>query len=104
MNEQISQTQQFQQQETPPPNYLAFAIISTILCCQLFGLISIIYAASVNTKWLSGDKEGARRASRNAKTWAIVAAISGVSILIITALVFAFTAFFANFASNGINM
>ena len=59
--------QQLQQSQTPPPNYLAWAIISTILCCLPFGIVSIIYAAQVNSKWASGDVSGAQQSSKNAK-------------------------------------
>lgn len=104
MNEQVQQAPQFQQQETPPSNYLAFAIISTIMCCQIFGLISIIYAASVNSKWLAGDKEGARQASRNAKTWAIIATISGAAIVLIVLILTVFGVIFTGITSGRINM
>lgn len=62
--------QQINQQQTPPPNYLAFAIITTILCCLPLGIVSIIYAAQVNSKWAAGDVSGALQSSKNAKTWA----------------------------------
>ncbi len=53
----------------PPPNYLAPAIIVTILCCWPAGVVAIVKAASVNSKWYSGDYRGAREASESAKTW-----------------------------------
>lgn len=64
----------------PPPNYLAIAILSTIFCCLPTGIISIIYAAQVNSKWASDDFTGAQMASNNAKTWAIVSIVIGVVI------------------------
>lgn len=63
---------------TPPPNYLAIAILSTIFCCLPTGIISIIYAAQVNSKWTSDDFTGAQIASNNAKTWAIVSIVIGI--------------------------
>ena len=59
--------------QPPPSNYLVFAILTTIFCCQIFGIISIVYAAQVNSKWYAGDYQGAIDASRNAKLWAWVA-------------------------------
>lgn len=56
----------------PPDNYLVWAILSTIFCCLPFGIVSIIYASQVNTKWQMGDYEGARQSSKNAKTWVLV--------------------------------
>ena len=104
MNEQEQQIQQVQQQqETPPPNYLVFAILTTIFCCQVFGIVSIIFAAMVNSKWVSGDKEGALQASKNAKTWAIVALISGIAVGLILALLAIF-GIFTGIASGGIDI
>lgn len=57
-----------------PPNYLAIAIITTILCCLPAGIVSIIYAAKVNSEYDDGNYDRALRASNNAKTWAIVSA------------------------------
>ncbi|MFG2088656.1 MULTISPECIES: CD225/dispanin family protein [unclassified Spirillospora] len=62
----------------PPPNHLVWAILSTIFCCLPAGVVSIVFAAQVNSKWQSGDQAGAMKASGNAKTWAIVAAVVGV--------------------------
>jgi uncharacterized membrane protein YvbJ len=52
------------------PNYLVFAILSTVLCCLPTGIVSIIYAAQVNTKIAARDFAGATQASSNAKMWA----------------------------------
>ena len=71
------------QQQMPPSNHLALAIITTILCCLPAGIVSIVYATQVNSKWQAGDYEGAQRASKNAKTWWIVAAVTGVVLGII---------------------
>ncbi|WUI02964.1 CD225/dispanin family protein [Spirillospora sp. NBC_00431] len=68
----------------PPPNYLVWAILSTILCCVPAGIVSIVFATKVNSKWQAGDQAGALKASNNAKTWAIVAAVLGVIVGIIS--------------------
>jgi hypothetical protein len=72
--------------QDPPPNYLAWSIVTTILCCLPFGIVSIVYAAQVNSKWQSGDVEGARLASKNAKTWAWVAFAAGIAFGLIWSL------------------
>ena len=74
--------QQLQQSQTPPPNYLVFAILTTIFCCQIFGIVSIVFAAQVNSKWNSGDFKGALEASKNAKLWAWITFGSGILIII----------------------
>lgn len=61
---------------TKPSSYLALAIISTListfLCCLPVGIVGIVYAAQVDSKWNGGDYYGAQRASKNAKTWSLV--------------------------------
>ncbi|MBT0995219.1 CD225/dispanin family protein [Cellulomonas sp. DKR-3] len=62
----------------PPPNYLVWAILSAVLCCTPLGIVSIVFAAQVNGKWMAGDAQGAFTASRRARTWAIAAAVVGL--------------------------
>jgi hypothetical protein len=71
---------------TPPKNYLVFAILSTILCCLPLGIVSIVFAAQVNSKWAAGDAAGAQAASDKAKRFAIIAAVVG---LVVNVLYFA---------------
>lgn len=71
-----------------PPNYLAIAIISTILCCLPAGIVSIVYSTKVNNEYDDGNYDGALRASRNAKTWAIVSVVAAVVVWIVYAAIF----------------
>jgi predicted secreted protein len=66
-------------QGTPPPNYLVWAILSTLLCCLPLGIPSIVFSAQVNSKWAVGDVAGAQDASAKARKFAIWAAIAGVA-------------------------
>jgi hypothetical protein len=61
-----------------PPNYLVGAILSTLFCCLPFGIVSIVFAAQVDSKYGAGDIAGAQRSSENAKTWMIVSIVAGV--------------------------
>ncbi|PWD49600.1 hypothetical protein C8046_01620 [Serinibacter arcticus] len=63
---------------TPPANNLVWAILTTVLCCLPAGVVSIVFAAQVNSKWAMGDAAGAQRSAANARTWAIVSAVLGV--------------------------
>jgi len=54
---------------TTVPNYLVFAILTTVFCCLPTGIPAIIFAAQVNGKLLAGDYAGAQAASNNAKIW-----------------------------------
>ncbi len=64
----------------PPPNYLVWAILSTVLCCLPLGIASIVYAAQVNSKWAAGDAAGAQESSRKAKQFATWSAITSVAL------------------------
>lgn len=64
-------------------NHLVKAILTTIFCCVPFGIVSIIYAASVNGKAQSGDVQGAIRASNSANTWANWSIVLGLVIGVI---------------------
>ena len=66
-----------------PDNYLVWASLSTVLCCLPFGIVSIVYAAKVNGLYAAKQYDEAETASKNAKKWAIIAAVSGVVIDII---------------------
>ena len=66
---------------TPPPNYLVWAILATVLCgCSSIitlplGIASIVFSTQVNSKWALGDVAGAQEASAKAKKFAIWAVI-----------------------------
>lgn len=75
-----------------PSNYLAIAILSTLLCCLPFGVISIIYAAQVDGQWNSGQYDKAYQSSRKAKNWAIAAVATSLIVSIIYFIFFSFAA------------
>lgn len=76
------------QTQTPPPvagtvepmpqSYLTAAIIVTLLCCFIPGVLAIVFSSRVSSKYYAGDIEGARRASRLAQIWIIVSFCLGV--------------------------
>ena len=65
------------------PNYLVWAILSTVLCCLPFGIVAIIYAAGVNAKARAGDIAGAMESSRKAKMWCWIAFGCGLAAIAI---------------------
>lgn len=67
-----------QQDEPCPPTYLVWGIITTLLCCQIFGIISIVYGAQVSSKYNQGDIEGAKKYSERAALWSILAIVAGL--------------------------
>jgi interferon-induced transmembrane protein len=60
----------------PPQNYLVWAILTTLFCCLPAGVVAIVFAAQVNSKWAMGDFQGALNSSKNAKLWSIISACS----------------------------
>ena len=66
------------QQPPMPPTYLFWAIAATLVCCLPAGVVAIIYASSVSTKYFSRDYAGAERASKNAQIWIIVSIVAGI--------------------------
>jgi len=68
-------------QGAPPPNHLVWAILTTLFCCLPFGIVSIVFAAQVNSKWAAGDVAGAHESSQKARRWAMVSAIVGIVVI-----------------------
>jgi hypothetical protein len=68
------------------PNYLVFAILTTLFCCLPAGIPAIVYAAQVNGKLQAGDVAGAQVASKNAKMWCWIALGAGIAIFVIYGL------------------
>jgi len=66
-----------------PPNYLVWAILSTLFCCLPFGVVAIVYAAQVEGKWFRGDYEGSLQASKNARVWCWVSFAVGLGLTVI---------------------
>jgi hypothetical protein len=60
-----------------------WAVLTTLFCCLPFGVVSIVFAAQVDSKWNRGDIAGSLQASESAKKWAIAAAVSGVVIFVL---------------------
>lgn len=71
-------TQQPGTAPTMPPTYLVWAVVMTILCCTIPGIVAIIYSAQVTSKYHQGDFDGAARSSRQAEIWIIVSFVLGV--------------------------
>jgi hypothetical protein len=72
---------------TTVPNYLVFAILTTVFCCLPTGIPAIVYAAQVNGKLQAGDLVGAQLASKNAKTWCWVSFGVGLGVTLLYMLV-----------------
>ena len=61
-----------------PKSHMTAAVLATILCCTIPGIVAIVYAGSVNSRLAAGDVEGARRASSKAEGWVIASFVLGL--------------------------
>lgn len=73
--------------QNQPKNYLVESILVTIFCCLPFGIVGIVFASQVNSKFSSGDYHGAQEASENAKKWMKWGLFSGIAIILLYAIV-----------------
>jgi len=73
---------------TPPPNYLVWAILTTILCCLPLGVVSIVFSTQVNGKWALGDVAGAQDSSAKAKKFAVWSAIAWAIVVVLYLIFF----------------
>ena len=81
--------------ETTVPNYLVQSILVTLCCCQIPGIVAIVYSAQVNGLLKAGDVPAALRASRLAYIWAWVAFGLGATFGLAYVLFMLFTGVFA---------
>lgn len=79
----------------PPPskpdNYLVWSILATLFCCPIPGVIGIVYAAQVDSRYYARDYDGAQAAAKSAKTWTLVAFGLGLAWLLIYGAMVAFS-------------
>lgn len=71
----------------PPPNHLAWAIVTTVMCCTPLGIVSIVKSNKVDRLWAQGQFGEAQAASAQAKMWAIwSAAAIGIGVVLYVGL------------------
>lgn len=72
-----------------PKNNLALAILATIFCFPITGIVAIVKAAQVNGLWVQGQYAEAEASAKAAKKWVIYSVIAWVIILVIYGVLFA---------------
>ncbi|GEE01179.1 hypothetical protein nbrc107696_16250 [Gordonia spumicola] len=82
-----------------PDDYLVWAILATVMCCLPLGIVSIVKSTSVSKLWAVGDFAGARKASEDARTYAIWSAVASVILVVVS--VIAYAVLFVILASAG---
>lgn len=56
-------------QGSPSPTYLVPSILVTIFCCQILGIVAIVFSAIAMSKNSSGEYQEAAKAANTAKLW-----------------------------------
>lgn len=84
-----------------PKNWLVESILATIFCCLPLGIVGIVFASQVNSKYDIGDYMGAEKASKDAGTWTKVAFFVGIAQLVIGILIVIFGGFASVFHNGG---
>lgn len=76
--------------QVAPKTWLVEAILATIFCCVPFGIVGIVYAAKVDSRFSIGDYQGAVNASNNAKKWVKYSVIAAFIVVVGYFLLFLF--------------
>jgi heme A synthase len=66
----------------PAPTKLVQSILVTIFCCQIFGIVAIVFSAIAMGKNSSGDYAGARDAAKKANMWGWIGFGVGLMVII----------------------
>lgn len=78
----------------PPKTWLIESILATLFCCLPLGIVGIVNATRVESRFYAGDVAGANQASADAGRWTKIAFFVGigVNLLIIILYFFVFAA------------
>ena len=64
--------------EAEAPTNLVWAVIVTVMCCQITGIIAIVYGVMTSTANSAGNYEKARHYSDIAQIWVMVSIALGL--------------------------
>lgn len=76
----------------PPPSNLVWGILVLVLCGGgivglVAGIVSIVNATQVSSKWAAGDLTGAQESSSRAKKWALWGAVISAVLIVISVVI-----------------
>ena len=72
-----------------PKNNLVLAILATVFCFPITGIVAIVKAAQVNGLWVQGQYAEAEASAKAAKKWVIWSVIIWAVIIVIYIALFA---------------
>ena len=61
-----------------PNNWLWQSIVATIFCCNILGIVGIVYASRVDVLYYNNKFYEAEKNAKNAKTWTLIAFALGL--------------------------
>lgn len=64
--------------EAEAPTNLVWAVIATVMCCQITGVIAIVYGVMTSSANSAGNYDKARRYSDIAQIWVMVSIVLGL--------------------------
>lgn len=64
--------------DKPADTYFAWALLATVCCCFITGIVALVYSSKTSNLNAVGDYAAARRASQNTMTWLIVSLVVGL--------------------------
>ena len=76
-----------------PKNWLVESILVTLFCCLPLGIVGIVNAANVNSRYDTGDLVGADRASKEAGRWTKIGFWVGLGLNLLVILAWVLMAF-----------
>lgn len=76
-----------------PKNWLVESILVTLFCCLPFGIVGIVNAANVNSRFDAGDFAGADKASQEAGKWTKLGFWIGLGINLLIIIIYALMIF-----------
>jgi len=104
--ETVSQNPALQQtRKYPPKTWLVESILATLFCCLPFGVVGIISAAKVESRFYAGDEEGALLASADARRWTLISFWVGIACCLAVLAYYVFVIVLAvGFSTNFFNV
>ncbi|CAN5408803.1 hypothetical protein BH10BAC4_BH10BAC4_14290 [soil metagenome] len=68
--------------QKPPKSWLIESILATIFCCLIPGIVGIVNATKVESRFYAGDIAGANQASADAAKWTKIALFAGIAFIV----------------------
>ncbi|MFI6576523.1 CD225/dispanin family protein [Nocardiopsis sp. NPDC050513] len=84
----------------PPKNYLVHNILGILSCLTPVGIIGLIFALQVNSKWTMGDYTGAEESAKIAKIMGIISLVAFILGIVGIVLYFLVIVFFIGVAAT----